>query len=126
MLEWCIVGLGGFVGAALRYAVTLLPLQEPLLQGQLLFPVKTLAVNVAGCAAIGVLSVLAAKAAPPTPRLLLFLKTGVCGGFTTFSTFALESATLVKSGHALAAAAYIALSVAAGVAVIFAVEALEA
>lgn len=65
---------------------------------------------------------LASKNSNINPQLMLFLKVGLCGGFTTFSTFALETAELMKNGHAGFAALYALLSVLAGVAVIFAIE----
>ena len=60
------------------------------------------------------------------PHLLLFLKVGLCGGFTTFSTFALETADLMKAGHPVAAILYVLLSVLAGVAAVFMMESLSA
>ena len=56
------------------------------------------------------------------PQLLLFLKVGVCGGFTTFSTFGLESAELIRNGNGLVALMYMLGSVIVGVSVIFAIE----
>ena len=57
------------------------------------------------------------------PRLILFLKTGVCGGFTTFSSFALETGTLIKTGNHPAALAYALLSLVLGILAVFAGEA---
>ena len=59
---------------------------------------------------------------PVPPRMILFLKVGVCGGFTTFSTFALESSDLIRDGHMGIALCYVLLSVLVGVLAIFAVE----
>ena len=73
------VGLGGGLGAALRYGISLLPYKGT-------FPALTLVTNVLGALVIGVIAGLAARK-NLSPNLVLFLKTGVCGGFTTFSTF---------------------------------------
>ena len=70
---------------------------------------------------IGAITVLATKLSVP-PRLILFLKVGVCGGFITFSTFALESSELIRDGHMGIALCYVLLSVLVGVLAIFAVE----
>ena len=72
---------------------------------------------------IGAVTALALKRAAPDPRLVLFLKAGVCGGFTTFSSFALETGDLLKSGHTAAALLYAAASLVLGVAAVFAGEA---
>lgn len=61
------------------------------------FPVKTLLINILGAFVIGVLAVLGEKHSL-SPLLVLTLKTGVCGGFTTFSTFALETSQLFQNG----------------------------
>lgn len=55
-----------------------------------------------------------------SPRTVLFIKTGLCGGFTTFSTFALETETILKTGHIGLAVLYVALSVVVGVGLAFA------
>ena len=68
---------------------------------------------------IGVIVALAVKYADLNPRLVLFLKVGVCGGFTTFSSYALETGDLMKSGHTGIAFAYVVLSVLCGVAAVF-------
>ena len=109
------VGLGGFVGSVLRYAVSLIPVRETML-----FPIKTFCINVAGCVAIALVTVLLARSGQQ--RLVLFLKAGVCGGFTTFSTFALETAVLAKGGHSATVALYVVLSVVVGVCAVVATE----
>lgn len=90
ILNFLIVGAGGFVGAAARYGISLLPLNE-----RSVFPVNTLIINVVGAFAIGLIST-AAKHTGLDGRAVLFLKAGICGGFTTFSTFALETVTLFE------------------------------
>lgn len=117
MLNILAVGLGGFVGATLRYLIGLIPIQEATA-----FPIKTFLINIVGCIAIGIITVAATKNHTLNPHLILFLKVGVCGGFTTFSTFALETATLLKNGNAGIAFLYMLGSVLVGVGVIFAVE----
>lgn len=114
MLDCLAVGAGGFIGAVLRWLIGLIPAE--LKSG---FPIKTLAINVVGCFAIGIVTALAAKYFPDNPRLTLFLKAGICGGFTTFSTFALETERLIESGGRTAAAAYMLMSLVLGIAAIF-------
>ena len=94
MLDCLSVALGGAIGSVLRYLIGLIPLKE-----QTLFPIKTFAINVLGCFVIGLIAALSLKSSNLNPRLVLFLKVGICGGFTTFSTFALESSNLLKNGH---------------------------
>ena len=89
------VALGGAVGAVGRYVISLLPWKGA-------FPLLTLATNFLGAVAIGFLSGL----------FSLFGQTGVCGGFTTFSTFSLEAVTLFQNGRYLLGGAYVLLSVA--------------
>lgn len=97
------VALGGAAGAMLRYAISLIPVRGS-------FPVLTLITNLLGALLIGFI-VGAAELASPSPNLILFAKTGLCGGFTTFSTFSLESYTLLKAGQKGTATLYILLSV---------------
>ena len=111
------VGFGGFLGSILRYLIGLIPVTETCL-----FPIKTFSINVLGCFVIGMVTLYMSKHLELSPYMSLFLKVGLCGGFTTFSTFALETTDLLKSGHVLIAALYVALSVMVGIAVIFAVE----
>ena len=100
------VGLGGLIGSVLRYLVSLLPLRHA---GG--FPLLTLGINVLGAFLLGLIMAAAGKNASIDPRALLFLKVGVCGGFTTFSTFALEAQGLLSGGKPAAAILYILLSV---------------
>ena len=115
MLNCLVVALGGGIGACLRYLIGLIPLKEPFV-----FPVKTLVINLLGCFVIGLVASLAVKNSSLSPKLVLFIKTGFCGGFTTFSTFALETETLIKTGQSGLAVLYVALSVVAGVGLAFA------
>ena len=115
MLNCLVVALGGGIGACLRYLIGLIPLKEPFT-----FPVKTLFINLLGCFVIGLIAAIVAKTTSLSPRTVLFIKTGLCGGFTTFSTFALETETLIKTGHIGIAILYVALSVVVGVGLAFA------
>jgi CrcB protein len=106
-----LVALGGAIGSLLRYAVGLVALASfgPA------FPWGTLIVNVVGCFVIGLVTQLAVAGAPGvSPTVRLFLATGVCGGFTTFSAFSLEAIQLGRIGHQAAAFAYVAASVLIG------------
>jgi len=97
------VGLGGALGAMGRYGISLLPLKSA-------FPWLTLLTNVLGALVIGfVVGVTADNAA--SPNTVLFWKTGVCGGFTTFSTFSLETLRLLEGGQTGAGLLYAGASV---------------
>ena len=119
-MECVMVGLGGAAGAILRYLIGLLPVGT---QGG--FPWKTLAINILGSFLIGILTGLILKGAL-APRWELLLKTGFCGGFTTFSTFALESQGLIDKGAYGAAAFYMGISLVAGAFAVVAGERLVA
>ena len=117
MLECIMVGIGGFIGSVCRYLIGLLPVETN--NG---FPIKTLAINAIGSFVISAITVLAAKNKALNPQIVLMLKVGVCGGFTTFSTFAYESTELMKSGHIGIAFAYVISSIVLGIAAIFAAQ----
>lgn len=107
MLLNCIfVGVGGMLGSIARYLMSLIPLKSP---GG--FPVMTLLINVLGALLIGLIVAWTEKSGSFSDHTVLLLKVGVCGGFTTFSTFALETEQLLQSGRGMAAAAYAVLSV---------------
>lgn len=110
MLNCLLVGLGGFIGAVLRYLVSLIPIKNPES-----FPINTFIINIIGAFAIGCIAFVVSKSENVDPQLLLFLKVGICGGFTTFSTFSLETAELIKGGSVLIAIVYIVASVVLGV-----------
>ena len=101
------VGAGGFVGAVLRYLMGLIPFLQ---KGSL--PYHTLLINVLGAILIGMIVKTADSTELLSPAAVLFLKVGVCGGFTTFSTFSLESLDLLESGRPAAFAVYALASVA--------------
>ena len=86
------VAAGGALGATGRYLLTLLMAGQPL--------VATLIANVVGSLVIGV------AIGSVHGRMLLFLSVGLCGGFTTFSTFSNQTLTLIQSGNWLGATAY--------------------
>lgn len=94
-MKWVVLAIGGIAGTLARYA----------LAGAVYgvwgtrFPYGTLAVNLSGCFLIGLFSALAENKflLGPTARLLLMV--GFCGAFTTFSTFMLETANLIKDGE---------------------------
>lgn len=114
MLECLLVGIGGFVGSVLRYLIGLLPIKPD--NG---FPIKTLFINVLGAFVIGLIVALAAKNKSINPNAVLMLKVGVCGGFTTFSTFAYETTDLLQSGNIVVAISYALISVILGILAIY-------
>ena len=115
MIECFVVGVGGFIGAVCRYLIGMVPLKEGCV-----FPIKTLMINIMGSFLIGIVAALAMKTDFLNPRTLLFLKVGICGGFTTFSSFALETTDLMKDGKMHLAVIYAVLSVMLGVLAVFA------
>ena len=115
MLHLVLVAVGGAVGAALRHLVNLVSLR---LAGPG-FPWGTMAVNVAGCFAMGVFIELLARRFNASNELRLFIATGVLGGFTTFSAFSLDFAVLWERGAALSALAYAITSVVGSILALF-------
>ena len=104
MMNVLLVAVGGAVGAVARYGVGL---GAARLFG-LAFPWGTLAVNIVGGLAMGLL---AAKTAPEQEALRLALGVGVLGGFTTFSSFSLQTLVLLRDGEWMSATANVAASV---------------
>lgn len=109
------VAAGGAVGSIARYLVIMLA-------GRWFgtgFPWGTLAVNLAGGLAMGVLAELVVHAWQPAPALRAFLTVGLLGGFTTFSTFSLDAVVLIERGDMAAAAVYMLVSTVGSVAALF-------
>lgn len=106
LLNCLCVGAGGFIGSIFRYLLGLLPIG-----GDSGFPYTTLLVNVVGALFIGFIVSYFSRTFAPDHQLLLFLRVGLCGGFTTFSAFSLETMQLFQNGEGMIAAVYIALSI---------------
>lgn len=116
-----LVFLGGGCGSIGRWGLSLCLKRYTVTLGGL--PVHTLAANLAGCLLIGLLANWIGRNS--SQALPLLLVTGFCGGFTTFSTFSLETFELMRSGHLGMAALYLALSVlvcVAGVAIGYSIK----
>lgn len=99
-----VVGLGGALGAMGRYLISLLPVKSS-------FPFLTLFINLLGAVLIGFIVGISTHKGVHE-KWILFWKTGICGGFTTFSTFSLESYHLFHSGQYVGGGVYVMLSVA--------------
>lgn len=107
LLPFLVVGCGGFVGSVFRYALSLLCQRY-----SAVFPHGTLWANLLGCLLLGALSALAAKTDALSPTLRLLLATGLCGGFTTMSTFTYELFKFLEDAEYLYAAGYFSLTLA--------------
>ncbi len=109
------IGAGGFIGTVARYLFQqgiskLLPV---------LFPFGTLLVNLTGCFLIGLIYALSERWNILTPEWRLFLTTGICVGFTTFSTFSYETYNLIREEQYVYVSLYIGISVLVGLALTF-------
>ena len=103
-----LVGIGSLVGGVVRYLMSLL---MKIAGGG--FPWGTFTVNILGCLLIGLLWGWGSRSL--SPQLMLLLSVGLCGGFTTFSTFSRESLYLLQGGSYLMFALYVAGSVILGI-----------
>lgn len=110
--EILIVGVGSFIGGALRY---ILSVGLSKLGRLWAFPIGIMVINILGCFLIGVLYGYFKSKATTDPVLPLLLMTGVLGGFTTFSTFSFETIQLLQQNEWLKAALYVVGSVGLGV-----------
>ena len=107
-------GVGSFIGGVLRYSVSVL-MRGLCGQG---FPWGTLLVNLVGCFAFGVIFALFGRYGSTNSGWCLLLTTGVCGGFTTFSTFANESVQMLQNGNWPGFVGYVATSIVVGFALV--------
>ena len=101
-----LVAIGGAIGSVCRYLLSGINVAS--------WPWGTFAVNILGSLFIGLFVGLVSKGIV-SPEIKLLLVTGFCGGFTTFSTFANESFSMMKAGDALQMALYLAASVVIGI-----------
>mgnify|MGYP003400648545 FL=1 len=109
-----IVGTGSFIGGAMRYLLSTY-MKNICSQG---FPWGTLAVNLLGCFLFGIFFAIFSKNSSTYSTLYLLLTTGICGGFTTFSTFANESVQMLQNGDIAGFTGYVATSILFGLALI--------
>jgi fluoride exporter len=105
-----LIGTGGFIGSVARYLVSRLGSHIEWLS----IPVGTLVVNVAGSLLIGFLIGISEKSPILTVEWRMFLMVGLCGGFTTFSTFSGENLMLLKNGQVFPMLLYTGLSIILG------------
>ena len=110
MKQILFVGIGGAAGSILRYLTHVLTLKYYSAS----FPLATFIVNVAGCFLAGLIVGMITQETTEAQNLRFLLITGFCGGFTTFSAFALENVRLMNSGSATIAVMYTLVSIAAG------------
>jgi fluoride exporter len=111
LVGYLLVFIGGGLGSMARYGLSAFGMR---LVGQG-FPWPTLVINILGSALMGALMGWLATQGSAPQSLRLFIATGVLGGFTTFSTFSLETVLLYERGQGGLAIAYVAASVAVGV-----------
>ena len=102
-MNFLFVALGGALGAVARYAISLIPVKTG-------FPILTFITNVIGAVLIGFVVGVTSNRNDVSSDTVLFWKTGVCGGFTTFSTFSLEAFNLFDNKQYATGGIYVALS----------------
>ena len=101
MINFLLVAFGGFIGSGMRYLFNQISIFK-----NISFPIATLIINFVGSFLIGIISSIL-----PGSKFNLFFRVGVCGGFTTFSTFSLETFDMIESGEISFAMLYSLISV---------------
>lgn len=103
------VGAGSFIGGAVRYIM--MTVMSGIKKGW-----PTVAVNLIGCFLIGLIWGFISRTQSESSNLALFLMVGICGGFTTFSTFSKDALMMLQNGNIWGFAAYVGTSIIAGIA----------
>jgi CrcB protein len=107
MLIWFYVAIGSAIGGVSRYVIGAAIQQRY----GLAFPVGTLVVNITASLILGFIMRLALGGTQMSPETRIFLTTGICGGYSTFSTFTYDTAAMFESGQYRRAITYVTLSV---------------
>jgi fluoride exporter len=110
-----IVGLGGFIGTVARFLIS----RYFQVNVTSVFPWSTFVVNIVGCLLIGIIYGISEKSEVLSPEIRLFLTVGICGGFTTFSTFSNDSFMLIREQEWLRFAIYTSLSIFIGLMAVY-------
>ncbi|SEF80495.1 CrcB protein [Eubacterium ruminantium] len=111
-MSFLFVALGGALGAVARYTISLIPVRTG-------FPILTMITNILGAILIGFIVGITSEKDGISENTVLFWKTGVCGGFTTFSTFSLEAYNMMEKKQYTTGGVYVVLSFVCCIAGIF-------
>ena len=110
-----IVGLGGFIGTVARFLIA----RWFQVNFTSVFPWSTFIINIVGCLLIGLIYGISEKGNVLSPEIRMFLTIGICGGFTTFSTFSNDSFLLIREQEWFQFALYTSLSVFVGLMAVY-------